>query len=97
MIATELRSLIDYHNCRVFVVEGENVRPIAFVGAFAGAQTSMEVLACKLGEGITGDVAATGKSLLVGDAANFPLSRQVEGTDRIDESRSMSPSASARA
>src|SRR5438477_1225732 len=50
VIATELRSLIDYHNCRVFVVEGENVRPIAFVGAFAGAQTSMEVLACKLGE-----------------------------------------------
>ncbi|TMK69538.1 MAG: diguanylate cyclase [Actinobacteria bacterium] len=87
VIATELRSLIDYHNCRVFVVEGEDVRPIAFVGAFAGAQTSMEVLACKLGEGITGHVAATGESLLIGDAANFPLSRQVEGTDRIDESQ----------
>src|SRR5262249_62343630 len=27
------------------------------------------------------------ESLLVGDAANFPLSRQVEGTDRIDESQ----------
>jgi diguanylate cyclase (GGDEF)-like protein len=87
VIATELRSLIDYHNCRVFVVEREDVRPIAFVGAFAGAQTSMDVLACKLGEGITGHVAATGESLLVGDAANFPLSRQVEGTDRIDESQ----------
>jgi diguanylate cyclase (GGDEF)-like protein len=87
VIATQLRSLIDYHNCRVFVVEDENVRPIAFVGAFAGAQTSMEVLACKLGEGITGHVAATGESLLIGDAANFPLSRQVEGTDRIDESQ----------
>src|SRR5207249_7924712 len=87
VIATELRSLIDYHNCRVFVVEGENVRPIAFVGAFAGAQTSMDVLACKLGEGITGHVGATGESLLIGDAANFPLSRQVEGTDRIDESQ----------
>jgi HD-GYP domain-containing protein (c-di-GMP phosphodiesterase class II) len=87
VIANELRSLIDYHNCRVFVVEGEDVRPIAFVGAFAGAQTSMDVLACKLGEGITGHVAASGESLLVGDAANFPLSRQVEGTDRIDESQ----------
>src|SRR5439155_14178507 len=42
---------------------------------------------CKLGEGITGHVAATGESLLIGDAANFPLSRQVEGTDRIDESQ----------
>jgi HD-GYP domain-containing protein (c-di-GMP phosphodiesterase class II) len=87
VIATELRSLIDYHNCRVFVVEGEDVKPIAFVGAFAGAQTSMEVLACKLGVGITGHVAATGESLLISDAANFPLSRQVEGTDRIDESQ----------
>src|SRR5206468_13003710 len=40
-----------------------------------------------LGEGITGHVGATGESLLIGDAANFPLSRQVEGTDRIDESQ----------
>ncbi|MFY9580253.1 MAG: diguanylate cyclase [Gaiellaceae bacterium] len=87
VIANELRSLIDYHNCRVFVVEGVDVRPIAFVGAFAGAQTSMEVLACKLGEGMTGYVASTGESLLVGDAANYPRSRQVEGTDRIDESQ----------
>jgi diguanylate cyclase (GGDEF)-like protein len=87
VIANGLRSLIDYHNCRVFVVEDEDIRPIAFVGAFAGAQTSMDVLACKLGEGITGHVAATGASLLIGDAANFPLSRQVEGTDRIDESQ----------
>ena len=34
VIATELRSLIDYHNCRVFVVEGDDVVPIAFVGMF---------------------------------------------------------------
>ena len=34
VIATELRSLIDYHNCRVSVVEGDDVIPIAFVGQF---------------------------------------------------------------
>ena len=34
VIANELRSLIDYHNCRVFVVEGDDIRPIAFVGGF---------------------------------------------------------------
>src|ERR671934_1872476 len=87
VIANELRSLIDYHNCRVFVVEGENVVPIAFFGSFSRVQPSLELLAGKLGHGITGHVAATGESLLVGDAANHPLGKQVPGTDRIDESQ----------
>jgi diguanylate cyclase (GGDEF)-like protein len=87
VIANELRSLIDYHNCRVFVVEGENVVPIAFVGAFSRVQPSLELLAGKLGDGITGHVAEAGESLLIGDAANHPLARQVPGTDRIDESQ----------
>ena len=34
-IAAELRSLIDYHNCRVFVVDGDDVVPVAFRGDFA--------------------------------------------------------------
>src|ERR671935_244843 len=70
VIANELRSLIDYHNCRVFAVEGENVVPIAFVGTFSRVQPSLEMLAGKLGHGITGHVAVTGASILVGDAAN---------------------------
>jgi diguanylate cyclase (GGDEF)-like protein len=87
VIANELRSLIDYHNCRVFAVEGENVVPIAFVGSFSRVQPSLALLAGKLGDGITGHVAATGQSLLVGDAAKHPLGKQVPGTDRIDESQ----------
>ena len=31
-IAAELRSLIDYHNCRVFVVDGDELIPVAFLG-----------------------------------------------------------------
>ena len=31
-IATELRLLIDYHNCRVFLRDGDQLKPIAFVG-----------------------------------------------------------------
>ena len=31
-IANELRQLIDYHNCRVFIREGEELLPIAFQG-----------------------------------------------------------------
>jgi diguanylate cyclase (GGDEF)-like protein len=87
VIANELRALIDYHNCRVFVVEGENVVPIAFVGTLSRVKPSLEMLAGKLGDGLTGHVAATGESVLVGDAANHPLAKQVPGTDRIDESQ----------
>ena len=87
VIADELRSLIDYHNCRVFVVEDEDVLPIAFVGTFSTmTETSMDVLTMKVGYGFTGHVAATGESLLLGDAKNYEHSRQVPGTDPIDES-----------
>jgi diguanylate cyclase (GGDEF)-like protein len=88
VIATELRSLIDYHNCRVSLVEGDNVLPIAFVGQFTSeTDEPLEILACKVGEGITGRVAQTGESLLIGDAANCEFARVLPGTDAIDESQ----------
>jgi diguanylate cyclase (GGDEF)-like protein len=87
VIANELRSLIDYHNCRVFVVDDEDVLPIAFVGTFSSmTETSMDVLTMKVGYGFTGHVAATAESLLLGDAKNYEHSKQVPGTDPIDES-----------
>ena len=86
MIASELRSLIDYHNCRVFVVEGEDVLPIAFRGDLPGAHSVMDALACKVGEGITGHVALTGRSLLTPNAAVCEHGRPIEGTLVIDES-----------
>ncbi len=92
VIATELRSLIDYHNCRVSLVEGDNVIPIAFVGQFTSeTREPMEILACKVGEGITGRVAQTGESLLIGDAANCEFARILPGTDSIDESQVVVP------
>jgi diguanylate cyclase (GGDEF)-like protein len=92
VIATELRSLIDYHNCRVSVVEGDDVIPIAFVGQFTSeTQEPLEILACKVGQGITGRVAETGESLLIGDAANCEFARVLPGTDAIDESQVVVP------
>jgi diguanylate cyclase (GGDEF)-like protein len=92
VIATELRALIDYHNCRVSLVEGEDVRPIAFVGQFTSKTSEpLEILACKVGEGITGRVAQTGESLLIGDAANCEFARILPGTDSIDESQVVVP------
>jgi diguanylate cyclase (GGDEF)-like protein len=92
VIATELRSLIDYHNCRVSIIEGDDVVPIAFVGMFTSeTQEPLEILACKVGQGITGRVAQTGESLLIGDAANCEFARILPGTDAIDESQVVVP------
>src|SRR5207253_7957475 len=92
VIAAELRSLIDYHNCRVSLVEGDDVIPIAFVGQFTSeTREPMEILVCKVGEGITGRVAETGESLLIGDAANCEFARILPGTDSIDESQVVVP------
>jgi diguanylate cyclase (GGDEF)-like protein len=92
VIATELRALIDYHNCRVSLVEGDDVIPIAFVGQFTSeTREPMEILACRVGEGITGRVALTGESLLIADAANCEFARILPGTDSIDESQVVVP------
>ncbi|HET9243310.1 MAG TPA: diguanylate cyclase [Gaiella sp.] len=85
-IADELRLLIDYHNCRVFVREGDDLRPIAFRGDLAAAGSAMEVLATRVGDGVTGHVAKTGETFLTGDAANCEIGVRIPGTDEIEES-----------
>jgi len=85
-IADELRLLIDYHNCRVFVREGDDLRPVAFRGDLAAAGSAMEVLQTRVGEGVTGHVALTGEPFLTGDAAHCDIGIHIEGTATIEES-----------
>jgi HD-GYP domain-containing protein (c-di-GMP phosphodiesterase class II) len=87
-IAAELRSLIDYHNCRVFVVDGEELVPIAFRGEFVVETVALplELLRTKIGTGITGRCAETGESLLIHDAANCEFGSRIPGTPVIEES-----------
>jgi diguanylate cyclase (GGDEF)-like protein len=87
-IADELRFLIDYHNCRVFVRDGEDLVPIAFRGALTTVDPGepAELLPTVVGRGITGRVAETGESLLVGDAARCEFGEQIAGTAEIEES-----------
>jgi diguanylate cyclase (GGDEF)-like protein len=87
-IGAELRSLIDYHNCRVFVVDGEDLVPVAFRGEFTAETVALplEVLRGKVGQGITGRCAERGESLLVGDAANCEFGHRIPGTPVIEES-----------
>jgi diguanylate cyclase (GGDEF)-like protein len=92
-IAIELRSLIDYHNCRVFVVDGDELAPISFRGALGehkGA-SPLDLLRIKIGFGITGRCAEIGESLLIGDAANCEFAHRIEGTPVIEESLACVP------
>src|SRR5918996_169316 len=87
VIVDELRLLIDYHNCRVYFAEGDDLVPVAFKGTLgAYGEENVENLWCKFGEGITGRAAATGQSLLVNDALHCEFAADVAGTDDIDES-----------
>ena len=85
-IADELRLLIDYHNCRVFVREGDDLRPIAFRGDLSASGSAMDLLVTRVGDGITGYVAATGEPFLTGDAAHCTIGVRIPGTDEIEES-----------
>jgi diguanylate cyclase (GGDEF)-like protein len=87
-IADELRLLIDYHNCRVFLREGDELLPVAFRGDLTSADpgTSVEVQAIRVGRGITGRVAETGKAVLTGDAARSAFGERIAGTAEIEES-----------
>ena len=81
-ICLELRQLIDYHNVRVYRVEGEDVVPVAWrgeVGAYTGEDGAQ--LRLRVGEGITGWVAEHGIAQYLPDAALDRRAAQVPGTE----------------
>ena len=68
-IADELRGLIEYHNCRVSIVEDDEIIPIAFRGILSSREgDEVQIPRSKVGEGITGHAAVEGKSVLIGNA-----------------------------
>jgi diguanylate cyclase (GGDEF)-like protein len=86
-IADELRGLIDYHNCRVSIVDGDEVIPIAFRGVLSSqGEEDVEFPRSKVGEGITGHATADGKSLLIGNALDCEYAVTIPGTEPIEES-----------
>jgi PAS domain S-box-containing protein len=88
-ITAELGSLIDYHNCRVFVLDsdGETLLPVAFRGELLEYQgETFEALVTKVGDGVTGRVAATGESYYTPNANDDPYAMHIPGTPEIDES-----------
>lgn len=89
-ITGELRTIIDYHSCRVYLLQadGSTLLPVAFRGEIFSdyEKDTVETLTTKVGEGITGHVAATRKSLLTPDARQVDFAVQIAGTDDILES-----------
>jgi signal transduction histidine kinase/putative methionine-R-sulfoxide reductase with GAF domain len=84
-ITAELRTIIDYHNCRVYLLQPDGVTlfPIAFRGELFTdyATETLADLVTTVGEGITGHVAATKTSLLTADAREVSFSVTIPGTD----------------
>jgi PAS domain S-box-containing protein len=84
-IAAELRTIIDYHNCRVYLLQPDGVTlyPIAFRGELFTeyATETLAELVTVIGEGITGHVAETKLSLLTPDAREVTFSVTIPGTD----------------
>jgi diguanylate cyclase (GGDEF)-like protein len=91
-IATELRLLIDYHNCRVSLRDGDDLRPIAFVGDHdEDLENAADAYTTKVGVGITGRVAETGESLLVPNALECEFGFKIPGTKDLEESLAVVP------
>ncbi len=91
-IAGELRMLIDYHNCRVVLRDGDDLRPIAFIGDYdSRAGTATDAYTARVGQGITGRVAETGESLLVPNALECEFAYRIPGTEDLEESLAVVP------
>ena len=94
-ITAELRTIIDYHNCRVYLLQpdGVTLMPVAFRGELFKEyeEERLEDLISIVGEGMTGHVAATGESLLTPNAQEVPFAVQIEGTADIVESMLVVP------
>ncbi len=76
-IVDELRILVDYHNCCVYLLEGNVLNPVAVRGNLEGQDVPLTL---QLGEGLTGHVAETGKPMLVPNASESEICLQVTET-----------------
>ncbi len=91
-IAAELRHLIDYHNCRVLLRDGDQLRPITFLGDHDSTiDSATDAYSTPVGVGITGRVAETGRSLLVPNALECEFAFTIPGTEEIEESLAAVP------
>jgi diguanylate cyclase (GGDEF)-like protein len=87
-IVDELRVLVDYNNCVVYLLEGERLRPVAVRGQFESERS--ERLEFKVGEGLTGLVAETGRPMLVANVLESDICKRLN-EEEGDESLASVP------
>lgn len=86
-IANELRTLIDYMSCIVWIRDHELLTPLAARGELAEMiKEAPEQLIRKVGEGIVGTAAESGRSLLIPNALECDFAQQIPGTPLVEES-----------
>ncbi len=88
-ITVELKTIIDYHNCRVYLLadDGWTLEPAAFRGELTEYEgETYEELVTHVGEGITGHVAETRESFYTPDAERVSFAVQIPGTGEVQES-----------
>jgi diguanylate cyclase (GGDEF)-like protein len=92
-VVEEIRRVIDYHNARVYLLEGErDLVPVAFEGTVgAYEKVDLEILRTRVGEGFTGWVARYGQAIRVDDARRDRRGMTIPGTDDVDESMLVVP------
>ncbi|MGZ4318402.1 MAG: diguanylate cyclase [Gaiellaceae bacterium] len=87
VIADELRLLMDYHNCRVLVIDDDEMVPVAFRGQLTGIDgLHVDFPRRKVGDGITGRAATSGEAQLVGNTLECEYMVTIPGTHAIEES-----------
>ena len=94
VVVNQLRTLIDYHSCRFYVVspDGETLQPVALLGIGRAYQAdNVDDLVCAVGEGITGQAFVDGTPLRVDDAGAVPHAVNITNTESIDESMLVAP------
>ncbi|MFL5648293.1 MAG: GAF domain-containing protein [Chloroflexota bacterium] len=92
-IVEETRRILDYHNARVYLIEGaDTLVPIAFEGTVgAYEKVDFDLLRTSLGVGFTGWVGQHGVPLVIHDANADPRGSTIPGTDDVDESMLVVP------
>jgi diguanylate cyclase (GGDEF)-like protein/excisionase family DNA binding protein len=91
-IATELRVLIDYDNIRVYRLEGEDLNAVALRATDdVYLEETPDLVKSRIGEGITGWVAAHGIGQNLPDSSVDPRTEDIPGSDTFDESMLLAP------
>ena len=92
-VAEETREIVEYHDCRVYLVEpNDDMTPVIARGRIGYYESiSLEMLHTRVGEGFAGWVAKHGTPLLIPDATRDPRGETIPGTDDVDESMLVVP------